>query len=93
MQHGDPWWWPLVGVAKGLVLWLLLAVAWLAIMAGFYGLYVWLGPKGLAAGVMFAAAAWLHFQIKDIDEGLTGTALQNMAVRLLRYLLRPRDGT
>ena len=89
MQNRDPWWWPAVGVARGFAVWLTLASAWLAVMAFFYGLYVWLGPKAFAAGILFAIAIVLHFQVKDIEEGLQGTALQNMMLRLLRYLTRP----
>lgn len=91
MHNRDPWWWPAVGVALGFVLWLTTACIWVAVMSILYGIYVWFGGKVLLACILAAIAVILHFQAKDIDEGLQGNILQNMAVRVLRRLNRRDD--
>lgn len=90
MLQKDPWWWPAVGIALGFALWLSMAAIWIAVMAVLYGIYVWFGGKALLAAVLIVIALLLHFQIKDMDEGLQGPVLQNLLVRWLRY--RQRNG-
>ena len=92
MLKRDPWWWPAVGVALGLFLWVAMASVWVALMAVLYGVYVWFGGKALLAFVLIVIAVLLHFQLKDIEEGLQGHVLQNMLVRWLRYRQRHKDG-
>ncbi len=85
MAQRDPWWWPAVGVALGFAIWLSMACVWLALMAVMYGVYLLLGGRALIAFVLIVLAVLLHFQIKDIEDGLDGGPLQNMVVRWLRW--------
>lgn len=91
MLEKDPWWWPAVGIALGFAVLLLMAGAWVALMAILYGTYVWFGGKVLLVVVMIAIAVLLHFHVKDIEEGMQGNVLQNMLVRWLRHRRRRID--
>ncbi len=92
MLRKDPWWWPAIGIALGFALWLTMAAMWVAVMAVLYGVYVWFGGKAFLALVAIAFAVLLHFQLKDIEEGMPGNVLQNMLVRWLRHHRRGKDG-
>lgn len=61
-----------------------MACVWLALMAVMYGVYVLFGGKALVASVLIVLAVLLHFQIRDIEDGLDGGPLQNLFVRWLR---------
>lgn len=88
MLRKDPWWWPALGVALGFALWVITAMVWLALMAALYGIYAWFGGKALLVAVLIIVAVVLHFQLKDIEEGMSGNVLQNMLVRWLRHRRR-----
>ena len=93
MLTKEPWWWPAVGVALGLAVWITMACIWVAVMAALYGVYVWFGGKALLAFVGVAIAAVLHFQIKDIEQGRTGNVLMNMLLRWIEHRSRGNNGT